>query len=135
MGIGYLPANLHYLCWVFCSTKLRTNFSLFHKKIGSNLNLKDIDGCTPLHWASGNSNMEVVRCLVEAHADVNLKDDDGYTPLHCASHNGHLKVVRCLVEAHADVYLKDNDGRTPLHWASMKGHEQVVRLLTNVSSK
>jgi ankyrin repeat protein len=41
-------------------------------------------GDTPLHQASRNGHIDVVRTLLAAGADVNAVRGDGYTPLHCA---------------------------------------------------
>jgi ankyrin repeat protein len=58
---------------------------------------------TPLHWASGEGHLEVVKALLAAQADVKKADDDGETPLHWASDFGHLEVVEALLAAQADV--------------------------------
>ena len=39
-------------------------------KRGVNVNLRDIDGCVPLHCAAQSGNLEVVRLLVNHHANV-----------------------------------------------------------------
>jgi ankyrin repeat protein len=59
---------------------------------GSNVNLVDAAGCTPLHWAAmpaGNDKaLEFCRLLVAAGADVTLKDEEGQTPLDYAKEDG-----------------------------------------------
>ena len=49
---------------------------------GADVNAKDNDGETPLHWASENGHEAIVSLLLEKGADVNAKDNDGETPLH-----------------------------------------------------
>ena len=66
-----------------------TNLNLVRDLItlGANLEWRDEEflGMTVLHIAVFWNNMEVVRILVEAGADVNAQDDDGCTPYDLAS--------------------------------------------------
>lgn len=48
------------------------------------VNCKDSDGYTPLHRASYNGHVNVVRILLQRGADVDSKTEDGWQPLHCA---------------------------------------------------
>jgi len=47
----------------------------------ANLDARDSTGETPLHWAARYDDMEIVRLLIEAGADVTVKDREGRTPL------------------------------------------------------
>jgi ankyrin repeat protein len=64
---------------------------------GSNVNLVDAAGCTPLHRAAmsaGNEqSLEFCRVLVEAGADAKLKDGYGKTPLDYAKEDGDAREV------------------------------------------
>ena len=51
----------------------------------TNINAKDNDGRTALHYASSNSHLNIVSYLVEHNADINAKNNKGYTALHFAS--------------------------------------------------
>ena len=48
------------------------------------VNCRDSDGYTPLHRASYNGCINVVRVLLERGADVDARTQDGWQPLHCA---------------------------------------------------
>jgi len=78
---------------------------------GADVNAKDNDGKTLLHW---RSDPESVKALLEAGADVNAKDNRGRTPLHQQVYPGSVKV---LIQAGANVNVKDQNGYTPLHFS------------------
>lgn len=46
----------------------------------ANVNLRDINGQTPLHYAVSCEYDDVASYLIEAGADVDLKDNDGFSP-------------------------------------------------------
>ena len=104
---------------------------------GADVNSKDNDGCTPLHWSSWNGYLDIVKYLIEQGVDVNCKSNNGSTPLHLSSRYGYLDIVKHLIENGADVNSKDNGGRTPLHWSSRvmtnwpsrKGHLDIAKYL------
>jgi hypothetical protein len=60
-------------------------------------------------------NVEMVRILLSAGADLTYKDPSGMNLLHIAIQNGFRDVVLYLLDAGFDVNAKDHWGRTPLH--------------------
>ena len=81
------------------------------------LNIRDEDGNTPLHWASETGNLEVVKCLIENKANLEAKGRAGYTPLHLATINGHPEIAKVLIEKGVDLNAKGLFDNTPLHLA------------------
>lgn len=56
-------------------------------------------GCTPLHIAAREKNLDAVMKLVNAGADVNKKDTLlGRTVLHVAVEEGNVDITRYLLE-------------------------------------
>ena len=66
---------------------------------GADINAKDVDGRTALHWAAWYGYTEAVKLLLAVGADVNAKDDLGRTALHWAAWHGCTEVV-ALLKAH-----------------------------------
>lgn len=60
---------------------------------GIDLNSRDDYGWTPLNWAAGRGNLEMVRLLVESGADVLNRGYDKRTPYEIALAAGHGKVA------------------------------------------
>lgn len=51
----------------------------------ANVNAKNKDRDTPMHWACSGGNVEVIRMLMHASADPLAKNSDNTTPLHFAA--------------------------------------------------
>jgi ankyrin repeat protein len=100
-------------------------------KIGSEINMKDNLGQTPLWSASENGNETVVKLLLDTNkAEIESKDTKSRTPLCWASRNGHEAVVKLLLNTgRVEVDLKDKYDRTPLSLAAEGGHKAIVKLL------
>lgn len=93
------------------------------------VNVKDADGRTPLHWACRGVHFEVVKYLADKGADVNVKDNNGTAPLHSLAVRGHIEAIELLIRKGADVNIGDMAGNTPIHWASRRGHFEIVNML------
>ena len=48
----------------------------------ANIDVRDKDQSTPLHWAAANGHIEAVKLLITAHANIEAQDNDQCTPLH-----------------------------------------------------
>jgi len=81
----------------------------------------------PLHYAAdgyvsgpvwdAKRQVKMIRCLLDAGADVNAQDKNGASPLHRAVRTRCAAAVKCLLEAGADPTLKNKPGSTPFHLA------------------
>ena len=74
-----------------------------------------------LQDAAKAGNVQALRALLAAGADVNWTDSGGSTALHLAARHGRTDaVIECLALG-ANVVTKDNCGYTPLHRATEGG--------------
>ena len=81
---------------------------------------------TPLMLAALRGQIELVKKLVERHADINKT---GWTPLHYAATGGHVPVIEYLLDHSADIDAESPNGTTPLMMAAMYGSPEAVKHL------
>lgn len=85
-------------------------------------------GSTALIMATRSGDLDSVRLLVEAGADIEATDAFGTSPLIMAVHGGNAEVVRTLLEQGADPDA-DDSGHTALHAAVLRGNPEIVAVL------
>lgn len=59
---------------------------------GAEVNQKDSQGCTALHWAADKGHLDIIKALIQHGADIQAKDTDGMTPEEYASLAGQKEV-------------------------------------------
>jgi ankyrin repeat protein len=121
--------------------------------LGSDVNPRDIEGVTPLHFAvqtqpnSEPVRLELVQLLITNGADVNARAFMGRGPLHYAFGFGwgaeQLTAIELLLENGADVNAVDENGWTALDHAIFPNHrsnqtaviETLIRHGADVNAK
>lgn len=84
---------------------------------------------TALVAAARKGNLDMVKLLIEANANVEFHAKGDETPLMAAGQHGHLHVVQYLITQRADVNQKVSGDGTALLVAARSGHLPVVRYL------
>ncbi|XP_040574611.1 tonsoku-like protein isoform X1 [Lepeophtheirus salmonis] len=74
------------------------------------VDIEDNANFTPLHEACNHGQLEYVRMLVSAGADVNKESRKGTSPLISAALNGYVDIIEYLLDEGAKPYHQDNDG-------------------------
>lgn len=97
-----------------------------------NVDQRDSYGQTPLMYAAGRSNSEMVQLLLDAGADVNARSDAGWTPLmYAARDNTDIAVAFRLIQAGADLRAANESGETALEIARASGNRAVADLIAD----
>ena len=76
--------------------------------------------------AAHRGELDKVKELLDAGADVNYRNEDSLTPLMFAVTGEHLNIVNELVGRGADVTMVDMNGATALHLAAAYGHVDIL---------
>ena len=111
---------------------------------GADINATDTSSGNPListaisrhkpHWLTGVvHDLEALRTLVDAGADVNIRDSRG-NPVLRAAIGEHPDAVRILVAAGADVNARDSDGHPIIKYAIWKGNEEIIEILVQAGA-
>ncbi len=80
---------------------------------GADINAKNINGFTPLMYASNFANAETVQFILDNGADIHAKDVWGRTALFFATSSSKT-ALQILLDAGADPNIQDVDGKTAL---------------------
>ena len=92
---------------------------------GSDVNIVNQEGLTPLIIASRNNHVEIVELLLKNNANPNAKDSNGSTALVLCQE----KIARLLIQYGADVDAQINSEPSPLLTAIYFGNLNVARIL------
>lgn len=97
---------------------------------GQDVNQRDDENVTLLHWAAINNRIEVVKFLLSRGAEVNAVGGDLQScPVHWATRQGHLSMMVTLMRHGGDPSILDGEGCNCLHLAAQFGHTAIVAYL------
>ncbi len=96
---------------------------------GADVDARQTDGATALHWAAYRDELETVRRLLAAGAAPSVANRAGVTPLALASVAGNAEMIRALLAAGADPNEHQANGETPLMLAARTGTAEALEVL------
>jgi ankyrin repeat protein len=102
---------------------------------GTDVNVRDGYGRTPLHVATFKKNRDAITALVHAGADINAKENDRYDAVTIAAVADDVGTLRMLLHlgASAKQITSRYDG-TALIAAAHLGHDLVVKMLIDAGA-
>jgi ankyrin repeat protein len=93
------------------------------------INARQVDGMTALHWAVYHDDEELTRLLIRAGAEVNVENRYGVLPLALAATNGSAALTSVLLDAGAGANETLAGGETVLMVAARSGNLEAVQAL------
>jgi ankyrin repeat protein len=106
---------------------------LYHFKTrwDADLDLVDLDGRSPLHWAAYKGFPDAVKLLLFCDCDALRQDKEGCTALHWAAIRGKSEAAHVLGQSGGLPMLEalDSEGSTAARLATDKGHKSLGHFL------
>ena len=97
--------------------------------------LRDHDGWTALHYFAQNGSYELVKAAADMGINIKLTTNNGKNCLHIASEYGNFHLCRTLISKHNfDVKLPDNNGWTVLHYFARNGSYELVKAAADMGT-
>ena len=84
------------------------------------VDVKDADGRTALHWACVHGNPGLCRLFLDRGADADAQDDGGWTPIMISIAAKHQAASEMLLAVPVNVSVVNRGGQTLLHPACIK---------------
>ena len=101
--------------------------SLINK--GSNLELKDENGLSPLFYSIKENHVELVKALVNKGVNINSLDAEGNTPLNFAIETGKEAIANHLIDFGAEANVKNNIGHDTIALSILNNYNELSEKL------
>ncbi|WP_428771058.1 ankyrin repeat domain-containing protein [Treponema sp. HNW] len=117
------------------SLVLRKDIESIKTVLGSNINLADSDGNTPIHIAVQNSAPnKTLTALIDAGYPADRRNRDGATPLLLAVKQDKKEAARIILEKGADPFVTDNASESALSYA-LKYKSDMLNMIVQIAGK
>src|SRR5580692_9019902 len=101
----------------------------------ADVNARQEDGTTALHWAAYHDDLPLLRQLIAAGAKVNVTNDYGSTPLSEAAERADPQALRMLLQAGAEVESPNAQGQTALMTVARTDVVEAAKVLVAHGAK
>jgi ankyrin repeat protein len=98
---------------------------------GAQVEARNINGSTPLHYAARYGRVEIVRLLCNRGADADARNYAGLRPLHTSAFFGQISIVKELIEErNAEINARTDDNwRTATSLARLNNNDEIAAYL------
>ena len=97
---------------------------------GIDVNSRDANGFTPLHFTAWKGHTNALRRMLEAGAELNARSTDDLTPLMLAARYRHSAAIEVLLDEGANADIRNDRGKVAAQlWKgqiSDKGYRRLV---------
>ena len=116
-------------CFVYSSMFDIPYFCEYFLSLGVNINEKDEDGNSALHYAVVKNCKETAEILISYGININQNEKRGLTALHHAAFYNNKEIVNLLIANGANINEKEKYGKTPLLFAASNINKETAELL------
>jgi ankyrin repeat protein len=125
-SILFLPIKLGFIDVL----KLLLHFNKI--TIGISLvDMKDVKGNIPLHYAITFKNIEAVNLLIKNNSNVNYTDNNKLNALHHAINSKNIEICSAILNTNVDINSTNKMGENALHLACNFQLVEIVKLLVD----
>ena len=97
------------------------------------LNVRDYDGKTPLHYSAQSGNYELFQYFVKLKCNIYLETNEGENCLHFAAKSAKLNFCKKILEDYNfNICAEDKLGKIALHYSI--GHDNLLRFFIKMGS-
>lgn len=101
-----------------------------HLSRGIDVNSKDSDTLTALHYSISERNTEATRFLFDQTGiNIEATSELGMKPIHFTAINGCVEEMKLLIDMNVDINSEDNHGLAAAHYAVINGHIDILKIL------
>jgi ankyrin repeat protein len=95
----------------------------------NDLNQKNSEGNTAIHFAVENNDVEILKYLISNKAEINVVNNLGHSPLYKAVTLGNVEIVGILLKEGADPNSEDIKGNTIIDLTAKKLSGEILEVL------